>query len=69
MTEITIRQVNPNLTLEEFVAMEKWCEKNFGPNKHDRLWRWTSGRWWANGTYSFTFTHSEDAVLFSLRWL
>lgn len=58
----------PGASMEDLIAMIAWCRQNFGESKRDRMYRWTGGRWWLDGTYEFRFIHSEDAVLFSLRW-
>ena len=49
--------------------MFAWCRERFGPCKIDGNNRWVGGRWCYDGYgYKIKFTHSEDAVLFSLRW-
>jgi hypothetical protein len=68
MTEIKFRNLSRVLTYVDLANMERWCIHHFGPSKRDYMWRWVGGRWWLDGTYSFKFTHSEDAMMFMLKW-
>ena len=68
MTEIKVRSLSRDLIFLDLIKMESWCEQQFGPSKCDYMWRWVGGRWWLDGTYSFKFTHSKDAMMFMLKW-
>lgn len=67
MTEILLKDIGCN-SIEQLLELTEWCENQFGPSEWDRMYRWTGGRWWLDGSFSFKFTHSEDAMLFMLRW-
>ena len=68
MTEITLAELQKINSIDRLIEIHDWCEQMFGPYKSDSRRRWTGGRWWLDGSYSFKFTHSEDALLFKLKW-
>lgn len=70
MTEIKICE---NWDFELLFEMMDWCEDKFGESKVDEQYRWIGGRWKLgtekSGPWAFTFTHSEDALRFTLKWM
>lgn len=67
MIEIKFKDLNID-SEERMNEIICWCENKFGISKRDRMWRWVGGCWWVDGTYSFKFTNSEDALRFTLKW-
>lgn len=65
MTEFKLPRFH---NIEQVFALAAWCEENFGPSKTNARHQWIGGRWYINGTWSITFAHSRDAVLYKLRW-
>ena len=70
----------PKLSIDEYMGMLEWCDKHLGPSKVDyrEYWcdgyriveqRWIGGRWYGTGWGCIKFTNSEDATMFSLRWI
>lgn len=64
------------LSITTILDAHKFCNDHFGPCKRKNN-KWIGGRWnayWihnvvAQDNYYFVFTHSEDALLFSLKYL
>ena len=53
-----------NLSVNTIIFFEKWCERQFGPEKS--LLR--DGSWERVGAGFFTFKKKEDMLLFLLIW-
>lgn len=72
MTEIKICE---NWDFNLLFEMMDWCDAQFGECKIDDNNRWIGGRWRLGGSgslnasWSFTFTHSDDALIFTLKWM
>ena len=67
MTKIPI---SDDTLMYDIFAMEDWCINNFGPCIMDSRNRWISGRWHLDGDNEvFKFTHSKDALRFTLKWI
>jgi hypothetical protein len=69
MNEVKLIDLKSVRNIKELYELCDWCTETFGPTITDDQHRWTGGRWHLDGTYSFKFTHSEDAVFFKLRWI
>ena len=75
MIQFGIMELKHVKTIGQLREVYKWCEETFGPTKTsggtDR-WiggHWIGGRWHLDELYSFKFSHSQDAMLFKLKWL
>ena len=69
MIKITVN----GITASDFADIDIWCFAKFGGKKHFFIQSppdnnvWTSV-YYVNGSAIYSFLHSKDAVLFSLKW-
>lgn len=59
----------PKYDIESVLTRIAWCKQQFGPSKVDSSRRWIGGRWFVTDQWTIKFSHEQDAVLYTLRWL